>query len=201
MLLGENSVHLFRQGRGISMGKTNPGLQVGNTPPAIDLKFGKASDVFHVTERGAMAHALTAARQLFDDNAEQNVREWGEGPQREYMVRITERAYSGAAQLGDAPATVAYSSAEREALGRLALYRPGEGPQQTEALSSVLAVTFNPEASEPEILIFDFEAKDPVEELVRIGQNITVGGNALEVFQGTTLAMGIILGASRSVLS
>jgi hypothetical protein len=183
------------------MAKTDPGLKSGNTPPPIALKFGKASDVFHVTERAAMAHALTAARQVFDDNAEQSVREWGEGPEGEYKVRITERAYSGEAQLGAAAATIVYRSAQREALGRLALYRPDDGSQQTTTLSSVLAVTFNPEASEPEILTFDFEAKDPVEELVRIGQNITGGDIALEVFQGTTLAMGIILGASQSVLS
>ena len=99
--------------------------------------------------------------------------------------------------MAELPAKVAYRGAEREAHPRAG----GDDSRQLQTLSSVLSVTFNPEASDPEIFTFDFEAKDPVEQLVRIGQHITLGGTALDVFQGTTFAMGIIRGASQSVLS
>jgi hypothetical protein len=183
--------------RGIFMGNTDPGLRAGNTPPAIDLKFGKASDAFHATERAVMARALTAARQIFHDSAEQSVREWGVGAEGEYKVTVTDRTYDKETRLADVPARVTYRDAEREAHPRAGLGK--DDSRQLQVLSSVLSVTFNPEASEPEVFTFDFEAKDPVEELVRTGQNITVDGTPLDVFQGTSFAIGIIRGASRSV--
>ena len=183
--------------RGIFMGNTDPGLRGGNTPPAIDLKFGKASDVFHETERAAMARALESARQVFHDNAEQSVREWGVGAEGEYKVTVTDRTYNKETRIADVPARVTYRGAEREAHPRAGLQ---DDSRQLQTLSRVLSVTFNPEASEPEVFTFDFEAQDPVEELVRSGQNITVDGTPLDVFQGTSFAIGIIRGASRSVL-
>jgi hypothetical protein len=61
-------------------------------------------------------------------------------------------------------------------------------------------VTFNPEARDPGVFTFDFETKDPVEELVRTGQNVIVDGTPLDIHEGTALAMRIITDASQSVI-
>lgn len=77
---------------------------------------------------------------------------------------------------------------------------PQEDSRQCRTLYSVLSVTCNPETSEPGVLTYDFEAKDPVEELVRIGQAITLDGAPLGIHEGSDLALRIITEASKPVI-
>jgi hypothetical protein len=180
------------------MGNTDPGLRGGNTPPARDLKFGKVSDVFAETKRAEIASALEAARQIFQDNSEQSIREWGEGPQREYKVTLTERSCNRKTHIVSVPAEVAYSSTEREAHARAELERKGDDSNPRQSLGSALAVTFNPEASDSGVFTFDFDAKDPVEEVAILGQSVSVDGSPLTFGQGVDLVMQVITEAADS---
>jgi hypothetical protein len=172
------------------MANTDPGLRGGNMIAATDVKFGKVSDVFAEAKRAEIASALEAARQMFEDNSEQSIREWVTGPQNEYKVTHTERSCNRKTHIATVPAEVTYMSTERE--------RKGDDSNPWQSLGSALTVIFNPEASYSAVFAFDFDAKDPVEQVAILGQSVSVDGSPLTFGQGVDLVMQVIIEAADS---
>lgn len=97
------------------------------------------------------------------------------------------------------PAIVEYQARRRKTKAGPSVETVGSEYQNTEKRGAVLAVTLNPGRAEPDGFIFDFDAKDPVEEVARLGQSVTVDGSPVPLEQGVDLVMQVIIEAAESV--
>lgn len=183
------------------MGEASSTLSRGNTLVSGDIKFGRAADVLGEQKAKDIQRALIEVREMFYDSSEESKEILVRDMKNNFFVtRLTRRAHNEKTVIIGQPASVNY---ERQRLltnngelgGTPHVYR------HKEKLGSVLSVAFRPgdERPDPEVFEFDFDVKDPVEEVVRLGQRVSYGGGHLSIHEGADLAMQVIIEAAEAV--
>lgn len=183
------------------MGEVSSTLSRGNKLVGPDIKFGTASDVLAEQKVKNIRRALREVREMFYDSSETSediiVRDM---KNNFFVTQHTRRAHNGNTVIIGQPASVNYTrqrlvTKNGDLGGTPHVYR------HEEKLGSVLSVTFRPEDGRPDpaVFEFDFDAKDPVEEVVRLGQRVSYGGGHLSVHEGADLAMQVIIEAAEAI--
>lgn len=71
---------------------------------------------------------------------------------------------------------------------------------RTERQNSVMTIILNPQAAEPEILRFDLEADDPVEEIARLAGGMTVDGEPVAAKEAEKEVVNLIADAGLALI-
>jgi hypothetical protein len=176
--------------------------------PEKVVRFRKARDRISEEKAADIKEWVEGMKQGLNESAssERNVVYDQEGVtivNRRSTVRTRGRARDGIILTAGMPARAYYQAEETTiyygqnesdfgSYGRL--YR-------TERQDAVMTIILNPEAAEPEALKFDLEAADPVEEIARLAEGMTVDGRPLEAEEAEKEVIDLIADAGLALIA